>query len=40
MASLIYADYLMVDRKFNEAETLLKSTFMYNKNNGKPINLS
>ena len=33
MASLIYADYLMTERQYTEAESLLKNTFMYNKSN-------
>jgi hypothetical protein len=34
MATCIYADYLMSERNYSEAENILKNTFMYNKNNG------
>lgn len=38
MACLIYADYLMSDRKLDQAESLLKNCYLYNKNNGTGLN--
>jgi len=35
MASLCMADGLMYERRFEEAEKILKNAFLYNKNNGK-----
>jgi hypothetical protein len=35
MASMILADGLMYERNFEEAEKILKQAFLYNKNNGK-----
>lgn len=35
MACLIFTDNLMQERQFDEAEKILKQAFMFNKSNGK-----
>jgi hypothetical protein len=34
MASMIFADSLMAEKNYDEAEKILKNAFLYNKNNG------
>ena len=34
MASMIFADSLMAEKNYDEAEKVLKNAFLYNKNNG------
>jgi len=39
MASLLMADSLLADKKYTEAEKILKNAFLYNKNSGKCVKL-